>query len=200
MEDPKDISIFYFKFSETVGELPAEGFTAFPAFLEAVVEEEKNRTWQDVTTAFYSGGPSPDDAGRRGGSRSVLTLADRAVDGNFGGFRSPMRDCPDCVFNLGSTVPVKFIIRDEDGNPITTAEPRISVQRIDGNTLVVPFSNPNLDNIARIDPDGTQYIYNLQLLPETETEVGFVSGEQYRLIVIDKDNLAPKAVVFTVED
>ena len=111
-----------------------------------------------------------------------------------------MRDCPDCVFNLGSTVPVKFIIRDEDGNPITTAEPRISVQRIDGNTLVVPFSNPNLDNIARIDPDGTQYIYNLQLLPETETEVGFVSGEQYRLIVIDKDNLAPKAVVFTVED
>jgi hypothetical protein len=93
----------------------------------------------------------------------VLTNGQAAF---FCGFSSPVPPPPVEVFNLGSTVPVKFQLTTGPnctGQFITDATARLSLVLVNGNTVtlepVQPSSNANTLNFFRLS--GHQYVYSL---------------------------------------
>lgn len=83
----------------------------------------------------------------------------------FSGFLPPVE--ADRVFKLGSTIPVKFQLRDAEDNFITDAVATISLQKLVGGS---PDGSPvdggstsaaTTGNLFRYDPTSDQYIFNL---------------------------------------
>jgi hypothetical protein len=75
---------------------------------------------------------------------------------DFSGFLSPVKDAKG--YKSGSTIPIKFQLKDGLGNFITNAEAKLFVVGPDGQEHEAT-SNANEGNIARAA--GDQYIYNL---------------------------------------
>ena len=74
------------------------------------------------------------------------------------------------IFKLGSTVPVKFQLRDANGNFVTTAGATIFVTKISNGVTgteieAVSTSAATTGNLFRYDPTSNQYIFNLNTKP-----------------------------------
>ena len=85
----------------------------------------------------------------------------------FGGILPPIKPDGTRVFKLGSTIPVKFQLWDADGNPITDATAKISLDQVVNNLPVgIPqdgdsTSAATTGNLFRYDDTDNQYIFNL---------------------------------------
>jgi len=82
----------------------------------------------------------------------------------FGGFLPPVETGR--AFKLGSTIPVKFQLRDAEDNFITDAVAMISLQKLvsglpEGEVFEDSSGAANTGNLFRYDPTSNQYIFNL---------------------------------------
>ncbi|MCG3111157.1 MAG: PxKF domain-containing protein [Candidatus Manganitrophus sp. SB1] len=107
-----------------------------------------------------------------GGSGFFLTryLGDEEVPQHqFYGFLPPLTADGRTVFKLGSVIPVKFQLFDENSLPVSTAIAHLSLQKISGTEPVgdpidaSSVSNADTGNQFRYSDD--QYIYNLDTKP-----------------------------------
>ncbi|WP_042464183.1 Ig-like domain-containing protein [Neobacillus dielmonensis] len=85
---------------------------------------------------------------------------------NYGGILQPIDSDGASVFKAGSTIPVKFQLKNISGNFISTAHASISFGKITDMVLgtvseVGVNSNANAGNEFRYDPTSKQYIFNL---------------------------------------
>jgi hypothetical protein len=90
---------------------------------------------------------------------------------NYSGILPPIKDSKD-AFKLGSTIPVKFQLRDASGNNISTAIARIYLAKfingITGKEINgTSTSKSTTDNLFRYDAADNQYIFNLDTKPLT---------------------------------
>jgi len=84
----------------------------------------------------------------------------------FLGFLPPVGDADHKPFKRGSTIPIKFRIRDVDGTPVTGAIANLSVFYLvagapSGEPEVVSTAAGDWGNQFRYDPSGDLYIFNL---------------------------------------
>ena len=120
---------------------------------------------------------SPIDTCNCGSKNFCVTAVDKAgnersvthtytVTYAFGGFLQPINADGSSIFKLGSTIPVKFQLKDANGNFVSTAVANISVtfknNGIEGDELE-PVSTSAATNgtLFRYSTDGNQYIFNL---------------------------------------
>jgi hypothetical protein len=85
---------------------------------------------------------------------------------DFSGVLQPINSDGSSVFKLGSTVPVKFQLRDADGDSVTNATARIYVTRTNSSVFgteieTVSTSAATTSNLFRYDSVNKQYILNL---------------------------------------
>jgi len=100
------------------------------------------------------------------GNSSVAVTATYYVRYDFGGFLPPINPDGSSIFKLGSTVPVKFQLRDADGAFVTNAMATIMVAKISNGVVgseveAVSTAAATSGNCFRYSSDGNQYIFNL---------------------------------------
>lgn len=105
------------------------------------------------------------DATDLAGNKTSMPVSYQVVYG-FGGIQQPINNDGSSVFKAGSTIPVKFMLSDFDGQAVSTAISRISYVRItDGVagdvTEAISTSAATLGNLFRYDVVSEQYIFNL---------------------------------------
>jgi len=88
------------------------------------------------------------------------------VQYNFGGILHPINSDGTSVFKQGSTIPVKFQLRDANGDFVTNATATISLTKISNGTTgevnePITTGNANTGNLFRYDSTSNQYIFNL---------------------------------------
>jgi parallel beta-helix repeat protein len=93
---------------------------------------------------------------------------------DFGGILQPINTDGTSVFEQGSTIPVKFQLFDENGNPDGTAfaflELAMVIDGVVGDFMPADStSTANIANVFRYDEEDAQYIFNLNT---TELDVG----------------------------
>jgi hypothetical protein len=97
------------------------------------------------------------------GSLSAVATVTVQVTYGFSGFLPPLDSS--LAFGLGRTIPIKFQLRDANGNLITSlaAVTALQVQALDahGNPLGAPFS-PTAAGGTALRNDGGQYVFNWQ--------------------------------------
>ncbi len=86
---------------------------------------------------------------------------------DFSGILRPIDAGGASVFNLGRDVPVKFALKDGDGNPVADATARLYLSTIGENgpgeeIAAVSASRAAKDNLFRYDADCEGYIFNLR--------------------------------------
>ncbi|MFL0270042.1 Ig-like domain-containing protein [Candidatus Clostridium radicumherbarum] len=84
----------------------------------------------------------------------------------FGGILQPINPNGTSLFKLGSTVPVKFQLKDATGNYVSTAAATLSIARMTDSVAgtdeeVVSTSAATTGNAFRYDSTANQYIFNL---------------------------------------
>jgi len=117
-------------------------------------------------TLIVLAGTAVDNAG----NTSAQTTASYSVRYNFGGILQPINPDGSSIFKLGSTVPVKFQLRDANGAFVPNAVARISVAKLSGGIFgddveAVSTSAATTGNLFRYSSDGNQYIFNLNTKP-----------------------------------
>lgn len=85
---------------------------------------------------------------------------------SFYGFFPPINNDGSSIFKLGSTVPVKFQLKDPQGDYFTTATAKIYIANISGNAIGTYMeahstSAATTGNLFRYDSTSNQYIFNL---------------------------------------
>jgi len=84
---------------------------------------------------------------------------------DFGGILPPIKEDGSRAFKLGSTIPVKFQLLDDNGEIVTNAEACIFVKKISNGTTgeieAVSTAASTDGNLFRYDPGSEQYIFNL---------------------------------------
>ena len=107
---------------------------------------------------------------------------------DFSGFLRPINPDGTSVFEQGSTVPVKFQLYDEDGNPDGTAfaflELAMVIDGVVGDFMPADSTSAaDTTNVFRYDEEDAQYIFNLNT---AELDVGiyilritFDDGQQF---------------------
>lgn len=88
----------------------------------------------------------------------------------YSGILQPINADGTSIFKLGSTVPVKFQLRDAGGNSVTNAVAKIFVAKISNNVTgieseAVSTSATTTGNLFRYDSASEQYIFNLATKP-----------------------------------
>lgn len=88
----------------------------------------------------------------------------------FGGILQPINVDGSSIFKFGSTVPVKFQLKDYNGNYVSTAVATISMAKIDNNVEgtyieAISTSAATTGNLFRYDATSNQYIFNLATKP-----------------------------------
>ena len=83
----------------------------------------------------------------------------------FGGILPPIKEDGSSVFKLGRTIPVKFQLRDDQGNFVTDAVANIFVKKTGNGTSgeieAVSTAAATTGNLFRYDFSSNQYIFNL---------------------------------------
>jgi hypothetical protein len=102
------------------------------------------------------------------GNESAAVQVPYSVRYDFCGIRPPINPDGTSIFKLGSTVPVKFQLKDAKGNFVSSATARIYVTKISNNVTgteveveAVSTSAATTGNLFRYDPTDNQYIFNL---------------------------------------
>lgn len=131
------------------------------------------------------------------GNVSTFKQEVNVVPYSFGGFLQPINTWTNIkdmsVFKQGSTIPVKFQLKNVDGQFITNAVANITVQRVDGLvpgevTEAVSTSAATTGSLCRYEDKDNQYIYNLStksLAPNSQYKitVNLNDGKSYFVIV-----------------
>jgi hypothetical protein len=121
---------------------------------------EGSHTYTTTGTKTVTVTVTDDDGGEDDNTGSFTTLL------SVGAFGAPINtgSGPRSVFKLGSTIPVKVVLKDCAGDVVSTASPVVNLQKVDS----VPDGSVNEPQINEIPTngkvmrwDGTQYIYNL---------------------------------------
>jgi hypothetical protein len=106
----------------------------------------------------------------------------------FLGFGQPINGDGTSIFS-GRTIPVKIRLDDANGDPVTTAAPRVQMQRLDLNLLPIgevenatSVSAADTGNIMRYSPTDQQYIYNF--------DTSNLANASYRITVLLGDSAA----------
>lgn len=144
-----------------------------------VTDSESGVKTQEATTA----NGSAIDTGTVGPKMFTVSAADNAgneagktvyynVIYNFSGILQPVNADGSSVFKLGSTVPVKFQLRDSNSNYVTSAVAKIYIAKISDGVVgtdmeAVSTSTATTGNQFRYDATGNQYIFNLATKPLT---------------------------------
>jgi hypothetical protein len=84
----------------------------------------------------------------------------------YGGILQPINADESSVFKLGSTIPVKFQLKDANGNFVTNAVAKIYLAKISSGitgteTEATSTSAATVGNLFRYDSTSNQYIFNL---------------------------------------
>jgi hypothetical protein len=124
-----------------------------------------------------SSGTLPIDTNSVGTKTISVTVWDKAgnaktvtktvnVEYNFIGFLDPINNDGTSIFKLKSTVPVKFQLKDAQGNYVSTAVASISVAKLSNNVWgedmePVSTASSTQGTIFRYDASSNQYIFNL---------------------------------------
>jgi hypothetical protein len=101
------------------------------------------------------------------GNPSAVVTANYSVVYAYSGILPPINEDGSSIFKLGSTVPVKFQLRDADGYFVTNAVAKIYLLKIsnsvvpNGEIEAVSTSAATTGNLFRYSSDGNQYIFNL---------------------------------------
>jgi hypothetical protein len=121
---------------------------------------EGSHTYTTAGTKTVTVTVTDDDGGVDDNTGSFATLL------SVGSFGAPINtgSGPRSVFKLGSTIPVKVVLKDCAGEVVSTASPVVNLQKVDS----VPDGSVNEAQITEAPTngkvmrwDGTQYIYNL---------------------------------------
>jgi hypothetical protein len=161
---------------------PVVTFTAPAANAQYILGQTVLANWtatDDLSGIFSAAGTvpsgSPIDTGTVGTKTFIVTATDNA--GNtvtntityyvryvFGGILQPINPDGSSIFKLGSTVPVKFELRDANGNFVTNAVATISMAKMSGSVAgteveAISTSAATTGNLFRLT--GNQYIFNL---------------------------------------
>lgn len=114
----------------------------------------------------------------------------------FSGILQPINANGTSLFKAGSTIPVKFSLKDASGKYVSTASATLSViqvsTRATGTVLedITAISNANTGNAFRYDPTANQYIYNLSTKGWTtgdyQLTISINDGQKYTVKVSAK--------------
>lgn len=133
-------------------------------------------------------------ASNRYGNSAAVAASLNTTTYTFDGFRQPINDtahaqtcgspCPVSVFKAGSTVPVKFQLKDANGAVVQSATLPIWATPVQGGATTAPidesvYSGPATSGNA-FRWDGTQYVYNW-------STKGLAPGFYYRITAILDD-------------
>lgn len=103
---------------------------------------------------------SSDKAGNQ-----TARLLNYYVHYDYSGVLSPIKSDGSKFFKFGSTVPIKFQLKDSNGNFISTSNAYIYVNKVSdsvsGLEEVVSAGEANVGNLFRYDATDNQYIFNL---------------------------------------
>lgn len=111
---------------------------------------------------------------------------------NFGGILQPINPDGTSIFKLGSTIPVKFQLKDTNGSYVSTAVATISYAKyasgIVGTDLeAVSTSAATAGNLFRYDTASNQYIFNMATKGLTtgsyQLSIKLDDGSTYKVIV-----------------
>lgn len=85
---------------------------------------------------------------------------------SYGGILPPINQDGSSIFKLGRVAPVKFQLKDDVGNYISTAVARIYLNKISNNVMgnqieAESVGQANTDNLFRYSSTDNQYIFNL---------------------------------------
>ena len=85
---------------------------------------------------------------------------------NFSGVLQPINSDDSSVFKFGSTIPVKFQLKDYYGNYVTNDVAKIFAAKISNNIIgsyaeAALTSAATTGNLFKYDPTANQYIFNL---------------------------------------
>jgi hypothetical protein len=126
----------------------------------------------------------------KAGNPSAQTTAHYSVRYAFGGILQPINVNASSVFKLGSTVPVKFQLRDANGKFVTNAVATISVAKLSGlvwgdELEAVSTSAATTGNLFRSADN--QYIFNLNTKP--------LSAGTWRITITLDDGTSPYVII-----
>ena len=127
-----------------------------------------------------------------GVGNSSDAAVDYSVVYNFGGILQPINANGSSIFKFGSTVPVKFQLRDANGNFVTNAVASITVAKLAGivygsDVEAISTAAATTGNLFRYDAIGNQYIFNLATKP--------LSTGTFRLKILLDDGTSQYVVI-----
>jgi len=104
-----------------------------------------------------------------GKSGTTVSITGGDIDFNgyiFSGMLKPIREDGTSVFRLGRSIPVKFRLKDANGNFISNATARLYLSRVENGVPgkemeATPSGKANKGNYFRYKNQGHKYIYNL---------------------------------------
>jgi hypothetical protein len=132
-----------------------------PFALRLLHYDETLDTWVDVTQSV--------DTGNFTITGVVSSFSEFAVGRpvrRFSGFLPPIKKDGSSIFRFGSTVPVKFQLKDDSGAFITNATARIYIAKVSNGIIGtqqegVSTNAPDAGNTFRYDSTNNQYVFNL---------------------------------------
>jgi len=107
-----------------------------------------------------------DNIARAESPHTTTIKIDHTAPNVFIGFLEPINNAGDSVFKLKSTVPVKFQLKDSQGNYVSTAVASIKIAKLSNqvwgdDSEPVSTSAATTGNLFRYDATSCQYIFNL---------------------------------------
>jgi hypothetical protein len=117
-------------------------------------------SWDDITTSVDTVNHTVS-----GVSRSLSPFAVGMPTRTFDGFLQPINGDGSSIFQINSTIPVKFRLTNASGAPVTTAVAHLYVAQISAGVTgteqeAVSTSAADTGNTFRYDSSANQYIFN----------------------------------------
>ncbi|ALC89179.1 hypothetical protein AM500_04775 [Bacillus sp. FJAT-18017] len=153
-------------------------------------------TWSatDALSGLATDATGTIDTSKVGPQTETITVTDKAgntesvtinysVEYNYSGVLQPINKDGSSIFKAGSTVPVKFQLKDSKGAFVSNATASISLTKysdkvLGDNVEVISTSAATTGNLFRYDSSSNQYIFNL-------STKGLTAGAYQITIVLD---------------
>lgn len=128
----------------------------------------------------------------KAGNQKDLAITYKVIY-NYSGVLPPIKTDGSGLFKLGSTIPVKFQLRDAQGNFITNAVAKLSIQKYSNNEPmgepieVTSTAESTTGSLFRYDTTDNQYIFNLSTKALAtglwQLKIELDDGEKYTVFV-----------------